>query len=202
MSGVLITFEGIDGCGKTSVAQEVSNRLESAAKNVVLTQEPTKTWLGDAVKRGISEDHPALTEAFLFMADRASHSKMISKWLEEDKLVLCDRYADSTVCYQAASLALEGLEEDPFDWLRRIGDAFVLKPKLTILFDLDPREALERIQSRDKKTKFERVDFLDKVRENFLRLAETEDRIEVVDATAPFENVAEETEKKIMEIIT
>ncbi len=201
MSGVLITFEGIDGCGKTSVAAEVLSRLEKAGKEVVLTQEPTKTWLGDAVKKGISEEHPALTEAFLFMADRTTHSKTISNWLEEEKLVLCDRYADSTICYQAASLVIEGFEGDPFEWLKRISDAFALRPTLTLLLDLEPHDALERIETREEMTKFERLDFLEKVRENFLRLAEIEDRIEVIDASASFETVVEESEKKILETV-
>ncbi|UCD92917.1 MAG: dTMP kinase [Methanobacteriota archaeon] len=201
MTGVLITFEGIDGCGKTSVAQEVSSMLEEAGRDVILTQEPTKTWLGESVKRGISEEHPALTEAFLFMADRASHSKSISEWLSDGKLVLCDRYADSTICYQAASLVIEGFEGDPFEWLRRISDAFVLKPTLTLLLDVEPRVALERIQSRERMTKFERLDFLEKVRENFLRLADIEDRIKAIDASGTFDDVVSATEDRILETI-
>jgi dTMP kinase len=201
MPGVFITFEGIDGCGKTTVAEMVHDRLKKAGKEVVLTTEPTKTWLGDAVKRSTAEDHPALTEAFLFMADRSSHSKEISKWLEEGKIVLCDRYSDSTVCYQAASLVREGFEADPFEWLKEISDKFVLRPSLTIILDLEPEEALKRIQSREKMTKFETLDFLKSVRENFLRLAKVEDRIKVVGATPPLESVVEETMKVIEKIL-
>jgi len=198
MAGKFITFEGIDGCGKTSVARAIHDTLKGEANNVVLTQEPTKSWLGDAVKRSISEDHPALTEAFLFMADRASHSKEISTSLEDGKIVLCDRYADSTICYQAASLVLEGLDGDPFEWLKDISDIYVLKPDLTILLDLEPEVALERIQSREKITKFEESGFLMRVRENFLRLAEIEDRVEVIDASLPLKAVAEEARTRIV----
>ena len=201
MAGKFITFEGIDGCGKTSVAEAIFEQLRFEGKEVVLTQEPTKSWLGDAVKRSISEDHPALTEAFLFMADRATHSKEISGWLQDGKIVLCDRYADSTVCYQAASLVLEGFEGDPFEWLKEISDSCTLKPDATFVLDIEPETALERIQSRDKMIKFEKPDFLGMVRENFLRLGLKEERIEVIDATPPLKAVAEHIGKMIASIL-
>lgn len=201
MVGKFITFEGIDGCGKTSVAEGLYEMLKEDGRQVVLTQEPTKTWLGEAVKRGISENHPALTEAFLFMADRASHSKEISAWLNEGKNVLCDRYVDSTICYQAVSLTIEGFEGDAFEWLRRISSLLVMEPNMTILLDLEPVVALERIQSREKMTKFERQDFLVNVRENFLKLAEIEDRIEIVDASLPLDAVVEEVKKKTRRLL-
>jgi dTMP kinase len=202
MVGKFITFEGIDGCGKTSVAEAIYDQLKTEGKDILLTQEPTKSWLGDAVKRSISEDHPALTEAFLFMADRATHSKEISSWLEDGKIVLCDRYADSTICYQAASLELEGFEGDPFEWLKEISDLWTLRPDATFVLDIEPETALDRIQSRDKMTKFERLDFLRIVRENFLRIGLMEDRIEVVDATPPLKAVAEQTRMIIESILS
>jgi dTMP kinase len=192
MPGRFITFDGIDGCGKSSVAEGLFESLRTEGRDVVLTQEPTKTWIGEAVKKSISEHHPALTEAFLFMADRATHSVEISEWLDQDKVVLCDRYADSTICYQAASLAMEGFDLDPFEWLKGISDLYVLAPDLTILLDLDPAMAMERIQLREKITKFEKQEFLIKVRANFLRLAEIEERIQIVDATPTLSAVAEE----------
>ncbi len=201
MVGKFITFEGIDGCGKTSVAEAIFQQLKVEGRDVILTQEPTKSWLGDAVKRSISEDHPALTEAFLFMADRATHSKEIFGWLDEGKTVLCDRYADSTVCYQAASLALQGFEVDPFEWLKDISDFYALRPDATYVLDIEPEAALERIQSRDKITKFERLDFLRMVRQNFLKLGLKEERIEVVDAAPPLKAVAEQIGAMIAAIL-
>lgn len=201
MAGKFITFEGIDGCGKTSVVEAIYDQLKAEGKDVILTQEPTKSWLGDAVKRSISEDHPALTEAFLFMADRASHSKEISSWLEDGKIVLCDRYADSTVSYQAASMELEGFDGDPFEWLKEISDLCAIKPDATFVLDIEPETALDRIQSRDKMTKFEELDFLRMVRKNFLRLGLIEDRIEVVDASPPLEAVAEEMKRSVASIL-
>jgi dTMP kinase len=201
MAGKFVTLDGIDGCGKSSVAEMLFRMLEKEGRNVVLTREPTDSWIGEAVKRSISEDHPALTEAFLFMADRATHSKEIDEWLEAGRLVICDRYADSTVAYQAASLSLEGFDGDSFEWLKEISDQYVLTPDLTILLDLDPGVALERIQQREKITKFERQDFLIKVRENFLRLAESEDRIKIVNASSPLSAVAEEAERILRTVL-
>ncbi len=201
MAGKFITFEGIDGCGKSSVAKAIYELLKAQGKDVVLTQEPTKTWLGDAVKRGISEDHPALTEAFLFMADRASHTKQISGLLEQGRTVLCDRYSDSTICYQAASLALEGFGEDAFEWLKAISDRYVLTPDLTVLLDIEPKIAIGRIRSRDKLTKFEKTDFLGAVRENFLRIGLQEDRIEVVDAANALEDVVEAVGSLVLAVL-
>ncbi len=201
MEGKFITFEGIDGCGKTSVAEAVFEELKREGRNVTLTQEPTRSWLGDAVKRSISEEHPALTEAFLFMADRATHSEQISDWLEKGQIVLCDRYADSTVCYQAASLELEEFDGDPFEWLKGISDRFVLSPDATLVLDIDPRTALERIQSRDKFTKYERLEFLKLVRNNFFRLGLIEDRIHVVDASPPLMAVADEARKTVQSVL-
>ncbi len=201
MAGKFITLDGIDGCGKSSIAESLFRALEEQGKDVILTREPTDSWIGEAVKRSISEDHPALTEAFLFMADRATHSKEIVEWLEADRMVICDRYADSTISYQAASLSLEGFDGDPFEWLKGISDLYVLTPDLTILLDLDPGVAMERIQLREKITKFENQDFLTKVRENFLRLAEMEDRIKIVDASPPLSAVAEEVERVLRTVL-
>ncbi len=201
MAGKFITFEGIDGCGKTSVAEAILEELKREGRNVTLTQEPTRSWLGDAVKRSVSEEHPALTEAFLYMADRATHSKQISDWLEDGKIVLCDRYADSTVCYQAASLELEGFDGDPFEWLKEISDRYVLTPDATLVLDIEPETALGRIQSRDKFTKYERLEFLKLVRKNFLRLGLIEDRIEVVDASPPLTAVADEARKTVLSVL-
>ena len=201
MAGKFITFEGIDGCGKTSVAEAILEELKGEGRNVTLTQEPTRSWLGDAVKRSVSEEHPALTEAFLYMADRATHSKQISDWLEDGKIVLCDRYADSTVCYQAASLELEGFDGDPFEWLKEISDRYVLTPDATLVLDIEPETALGRIQSRDKFTKYERLEFLKLVRKNFLRLGLIEDRIEVVDASPPLTAVADEARKTVLSVL-
>ncbi|MBI4416716.1 MAG: dTMP kinase, partial [Euryarchaeota archaeon] len=111
MPGMFATIEGIDGSGKTTVAERVAESLEHAGVAVVRTTEPTRTWRGDAVKWAIERDVDAVTEAFLFLADREAHSAQIRAWMNDGKLVLSDRYVDSTYAYQGARL--EGKRERP-----------------------------------------------------------------------------------------
>src|SRR6266545_7485707 len=99
-----VTFEGIDGAGKTTVSRLVGDSFRSAGARVFLTTEPTATWLGDAVRRGYDDDVGPIAESFLFLADRAAHINEIRTHLENGELVLCDRYADSTYAYQGARL--------------------------------------------------------------------------------------------------
>ena len=129
MSGLFATIEGIDGSGKTTVAAKVAQSLEAAGIPVVRTTEPTSTWRGDAVKWAIERDVDAITETFLFLADRQTHGMAIRAWLDEGKLVLSDRYADSTYAYQGARLA--GKKEDPVRWLRDLSRPFVVPPAVT-----------------------------------------------------------------------
>jgi dTMP kinase len=181
LSGRFITFEGIDGSGKTTVAGRVTAALRSRGVDAVFTQEPTETWLGEAVKRCVAEKRGALVETFLFLADRAEHSLGIRAWLAEGKTVVCDRYADSTYAYQGVRLA--GLVPDPVEWLQAISRPFVLTPDLTILLRVDPATGLRRLASRAHKAPFEEETFLKEVAEVFDRLA-TDVRFETVDANA------------------
>src|SRR5207244_12887061 len=99
-----VTFEGIDGSGKTTVSRLVKDRLRSRGHSVFLTSEPTGDWLGETVRRGIEKGVSPLTESFLFLADRAAHIPEIRSHLDPGECVLCDRYADSTYAYQGAHL--------------------------------------------------------------------------------------------------
>jgi len=184
-----ITFEGIDGSGKSSVAKAVAKELTRRGVDVVLTTEPTHTWLGDAVKRSYSEPVSPFTEAFLFLADRATHTEQIRRWIAQRKVVISDRYADSTYAYQAASL--KGVKGDVMSWLRRISEPFVVEPDLTLLLDVPPKLGLARIQSRKKKVHFEQEAFLKKVRANYLRLARGR-RYVVIDSSRSIDEVTEE----------
>ena len=99
-----ISFEGIDGCGKSTILQLVYKKLKSNGYDVISTFEPTNSWIGKFVQKCIeTEEDPFLT-AFTFIADRIEHCKKIRKWLDEGKIVLCDRYAESTYAYQGVQL--------------------------------------------------------------------------------------------------
>ncbi len=194
-----ITFEGIDGSGKSCVAEAVVNNLQDKGLDIVLTTEPTRTWLGDAVKRSYTERVSVFTEAMLFMADRATHTEQIKKWIEEGKIVVSDRYADSTYAYQAARL--KELMPDAMKWLINFSNPFVIEPDLTLLLDVKPEVGLARINSRGKKVHFENASFLSEVRTNYLHLAKSK-RFVVLDVSKPLEDVIKEVLETISSRVT
>lgn len=169
MRGRFITLEGIDGAGKTTIARRVGSALRKAGHRVVLTTEPTRTWLGDAVKKSYDDDVGPLAETFLFLADRARHTAQIRGWLARGATVVSDRYADSTYAYQG--VRLKGMMRDPIRWLQSVSAPAVLEPDLTILLDISPRLGLRRIAGRKRKVRFEKQRFLTEVAANYRRLA-------------------------------
>jgi dTMP kinase len=187
MRGLLVTCEGIDGSGKSTAAAALVEALRREGRDARLHAEPTRSWLGEAVRRGVAEDAGAWSEALLFMADHALHVQQVAAEIERGALVVSDRWSDSTFAYQGA--ALEGLGiADPIAWLRQTERPFDRAPDLTLLFDLDVTEALRRVaaRSRGAREKFEQSAFLDRVRRNYLRLAKEEpDRFVTVDAARP-----------------
>ena len=190
--GFLLTCEGIDGSGKSTAARALAAALRGRGLDVRERAEPTATWLGEAVRRGFREGLDPWAEALLFMADHAQHVARVREELAEGALVLSDRWSDSTFAYQGAALARPGF--DAVAALRGAERPFDLAPDLTLLFDLDPRAAMERVGRRGADVeKFERADFLAQVRANYLRLAKEEPaRFVVLDASrAPDEVLAE-----------
>ena len=168
--------------------------LRSKGLDVVHTVEPTTTWIGDSVKRGFSEGVHAFTEALLFMADRAQHTLQIEKWISEGKIVVSDRYVDSTLAYQGASLQAEGME-DAVEWLKNASEAYVLVPDITFFLQVNPEIAMQRISNRSKMTKFEKLDFLVEVDRVYRSLSESEERFRVVNASQTLDDVKEDVVK-------
>ena len=183
-----VTFEGIDGSGKSTISRLVYKRMKSEGYNVVLTFEPTNTWVGKCVQRCIETNTDPFVTAFAFIADRIEHCKKIQKWLDEDKIVLCDRYAESTYAYQGAQM--RGLIDNPIKWLQELSKDRILTPDRTFIFVINPKDSLKRIQNRDKLIPFEKVNFLEKVSENYLELA-IGSRFCKVDATKEAEELAD-----------
>jgi dTMP kinase len=182
-----VTFEGIDGAGKTTVSRLVTESLQAKGHVVFLTSEPTKTWLGDAVRRAYDDDVGGIAESFLFLADRAAHVGEIRSHLERGELVLCDRYADSTYAYQGARL--KGLVADPIRFLQRASEGWTLEPDLTVLLRVSPNLGLKRIEGRPIRIRFEDLPFLRKVAANYDRLARSR-RFVVLDGARTAEVVA------------
>ena len=187
MRGRFITLEGIDGAGKTTIAHRIEAELRRRGYRVVRTTEPTRTWLGEAVKRSYDDDVGPLAETFLFLADRARHTEVIRTWVAAGSIVVSDRYADSTYAYQGARL--KGIVPDPIRWLRALSRPVVLEPDLTILLEISVRLGLRRIAGRKRKIRFEKERFLTEVAANYRRIARGR-RHATIDGSGPAATVA------------
>jgi dTMP kinase len=183
---VLVTLEGPDGSGKSTLAAGLRDRFPDAT----FTREPTDSWYGDAVARSLDDDAAdPLAELFLYVADHADHlARVVRPALARGDLVVSDRYVDSRVAYQGATLAATGsFDGDPVAYVRDLHAPFSPTPDLTVLLELDPELAAERSAAADK---FERADHLARVCANYDRLAEAEpERFVRVDATRSVEAV-------------
>ena len=191
--GLLITLEGGEGSGKTTQAITLAKHLKERGHSVCLTREPGGTALGQAVLRLLRESEGGLTmtplsELLLFEADRAQHvSGVIRPALTEGKIVVCDRFTDSSLAYQGHGRGL-GLE-----LIRRLNDEATggLVPQLTLLLDISPEIGLAREGAQIDVTGRESPAFHERVRDGFLALAREEpERFVVIDATPPEGEVA------------
>jgi dTMP kinase len=180
---MLVTLEGLDGSGKTTVVEA----LREARPDAVFTREPTESWYGEAVRRSLGDDDAdPVAELFLYTADHAAHlERVVRPALDRDDLVVSDRYTDSRYAYQGASL--DGVLDRPMEFVRGIHRAFTREPDATIYLDLDPETAAARAGADNK---FERAAFLAEVQSNYERLVDHEpERFVRVDATRPPEEV-------------
>lgn len=183
-----ITFEGIDGSGKSTVSELVYKELKNRGYDIVLTFEPTDTWIGKQVQKCIEKNTDPFVTAYTFIADRIEHCKKIQKWLDSGIIVLCDRYADSTYAYQGAQM--EGLIDKPIKWLKELSKDRIIIPDRTFLFVINPKDSLKRIQNRKKLIPFEKINFLEKVENNYLKLAEGKQYLKI-DATKTIDELVE-----------
>lgn len=185
---LLITLEGIDGSGKSTLCHSLGPLLMDL--DPVFTREPGATWVGEAVRRAIAEQIDPVTEATLFVADHAAHlAKVVRPALEAGRLVISDRYSDSRYAYQ--SVTLEGVINSPEEWLRSMHNGWSILPDRTFLFTLPIEEALTRLKPQDEREHFERRDVLEKVQNNYFAFARAEPtRFVVVDAMKEKEEIS------------
>jgi dTMP kinase len=188
--GWFITFEGGEGTGKSTQLELLDEWLRTLGHSTLLTREPGGTELADAVRAILLNpdlEPDGLTEIFLLEAARRDHvERVIRPTLEEGTIVLCDRFTDSSLVYQGV---VRGLGWEKVETLNRLATGG-LEPDLTLVFDMDPEQALARAQSRNSKATIresrlddEPADFHRRVREGFLELARREpDRVRVIDA--------------------
>ena len=185
---MFITFEGPEGGGKTTIIERIGERLRGEGRDVLVTREPGSGTVGSQIREVLlhSEAIDSRCELFLFLADRANHvTTVLRPALEKKQVVLCDRYADSTVVYQAHARGLDPIGVRELNAYATDG----LAPTLTILLDLDPEVGLKRLTSKDR-LDAEPILFHRRVREGFLIEARRDpDRWRVVDASKTVDQV-------------
>jgi len=198
VSGKFITFEGIDGAGKSSHVEWLSQWLRDHGKTVVVTREPGGTALGERLRELLLNEPMHLeTETLLMFAARREHlAQVIEPALARGEWVICDRFSDATYAYQGGG---RGLDRAKFATLEHWVHAH-LQPDLTLLFDLPLDIARERIVLANRvldRFEQERVDFHDRVRQAYLDRAQHHgNRMRVIDANQPLEDI-----RKVLENI-
>lgn len=202
---MFITLEGPEGSGKTSAVKVVVERLTKMGYNIVQTREPGGTPIAEQIRNVILDVNNTKldprAEALLYAASRRQH--LVEKvWpaLKEGKIVICDRFLDSSLAYQGGARNL-GVDNILNINMFATEGTF---PDLTLLFDIDPKIGLERIAKNANREvnrlDLEKLDFHKKVRQTFLELAKRfPNRFVVIDASKSMEEVAENTYKAIME---
>lgn len=192
MKEIFITFEGIEGCGKSTQVELLFKNLKARGLSVVKTLEPGGTKIGDMVRRILLDPNnreiDPMTELMLYGASRTQHIKeVILPALDEGKIVICDRFSDATIAYQGYGRGLNINTIKKLDLLTTGG----LRPSITILLDIEPLKGLKRAKKRIEKSNShregrfeeEKLSFHRRVREGYLKLAEAEpERIKVIRA--------------------
>ncbi len=197
-NGLFITFEGGDGCGKTTQIKLLDEYLRNKGYKTLLTREPGSKGLGVKLREILlnydGEVSPTC-ESFLFLADRAQHVDCIIKpALKEGVVVLCDRHTDSTVAYQGYG---RGLDLEQIHKLNKIATSG-LKPDLTIVLDVDVETSQKRVGAEKDRMESAGIEFFQKVRKGFLEIAKQEpERVKVVDSTQSIEEI----HKQILELV-
>ena len=194
MKGIFITFEGIEGSGKSTQLSMLNKWLTNHDYDVVATREPGGTRIGEKIRellRSGSKDDvfSPRTELMLFEASRAQHmEEIILPALNNGKIVLCDRFFDSTTVYQGVARAIDT------DIVHILNDfsSFERKPDLTIILDIDVDESMNRLIKREiSKDRIEQEDrkFFENVRNGYLSLAQNNERFFVIDGTGDANSV-------------
>ena len=196
MRGLFITFEGIDGCGKSTQRELLAQQLKQRGFEVVVTREPGGTVIGEGIRQLLVSDasiHIApTTELLLYVAARAQHvAELIKPSIDAGRIVISDRYTDSTVAFQGCG---RGLDLEIVQKLNSFATGGLV-PDLTIVFDLDPALARGRSSSRPVGGLLgafdeQHADFHERMRAGYLRMAQREPRrIQVVDASGSTEEI-------------
>lgn len=207
MAGVFITFEGGEGSGKTTIANMIQKTLAQEGYHVVLTREPGGVEIAEKIRDIIHDvkyiNMDRKTEALLYAASRRQHlvEKVIPA-LENDAIVICDRFVDSSMVYQGIARGI-GINEV---YQMNLFATENILPKRTIFFDIQPEDGLKRVyENKDREVNrldLENIDFHRKVYQGYLSLCDKfPNRIVKIDASLDIDHVYQQVLKKIREIL-
>ena len=202
--GTFITFEGVEGAGKTTNIKFIAEKIQNQGHEVLLTREPGGTTTGEAIREIlISKDLPEMhqiTELLLMFAARAEHlNRKILPALESGKWVLCDRFTDASYAYQGAG---RGIDSRKIKILEDLVQNEI-RPDYTFLFDLEANIGLSRAQNRGETDRFEQqhINFFNRVREKYLKMAEVDkNRYRIINAQYDIETVQQQISSILNEL--
>ena len=197
---LFITFEGADGCGKTTQIELLDKYLQEKGFKTLVTREPGAKGLGEKLREILLNYDGEVSpncESFLFLADRAQHVDCVIKpALKKGIIVLCDRHTDSTVAYQGYGRQLD------IEQIKKLNEIAVngLKPNLTIVFDIDIETSMQRVGSTKDRMESAGIEFFKRVREGFLAIAKEEpSRVKVINSADTIENIHKQVVKLVEE---
>ncbi len=188
--GLFITFEGADGCGKTTQLMLLAKYLKAQGREVVVTREPGARGLGEKIREillNYDGEISSRAEAFMFLADRAQHIDVIvNPAIKSGKIVLCDRHTDSSVAYQGYGRRLD------IDEIKRLNSIATngKKPDMTLIFDIDVETSMARVGDTKDRMESAGIEFFNRVRNGYLEIAKQEpNRVKVLDASKSIEEI-------------
>ena len=197
-TGRFITFEGADGCGKTTQLNLLAEYL-SKDFEVITTREPGAKGLGTQLREillNYDGEVAPQCESFLFLADRAQHiATLVKPAIENGKIVLCDRHTDSTIAYQGYG---RGLDLKQIKYLNELAVQGI-KPDLTLVFDVDIETSMKRVGVEKDRMESGGNEFFNRVRNGYLEIAKSDpDRVVVIDASRSIEEIFEDVKEAVL----
>ena len=200
--GLFITFEGADGCGKTTQLKLLAEYLTNKGLEVVITREPGAKGLGEKVREILLNYDGEVSdrcESFLFLADRAQHIDMIiNPAIAQGKIILCDRHTDSSVAYQGYG---RGLSIERINMLNNLA-VNGRYPDMTLVFDIDVETSLKRVGDEKDRMESAGMEFFNRVRNGYLEIAKQEpNRVKVLDARKSIDEIHKDVIELIEELL-
>ena len=199
---LFITFEGADGCGKTTQIELLNKYLQEKGFKTLVTREPGAKGLGEKLREILLNYDGEVSpncESFLFLADRAQHVDCVIKpALKDGVIVLCDRHTDSTVAYQGYGRQLD------IEQIKKLNEIAVngLKPDLTIVFDIDIETSMQRVGKTKDRMESAGKDFFNRVRNGYLAIAKDEpNRVKVINAADTIERIHNQVVELVEKVI-